>query len=295
MPSVASPKPGRNILLQTEDVIVNTQSNRLTIRSGPSTSYSILEQAPKGTVLVRIEKAQELSSDERYWDRVVYNTGSEIIIGYASREYLADTVTTEKVNEERTISVMCNLRNGPSTTKASVKQILSSGTKITIIDKMDIKVDGHIWYRVKLTDGTQGYVSSAYIQELEQPVEPEVPENPETPEQPEGAKELYKIEGNYFKIAPGTDLNKISGVVLEGTTVGTGASITFNETVYTLVVIGDCDGDGKVNSMDMYKIIQHILGNSILEKSYFIATDTNSDSKIDSMDMYNTIQLILNN
>ena len=29
---------------------------------------------------------------------------------------------------------------------------------------MNYKIDGHIWYRVKLQDGTQGYISEAYIQ-----------------------------------------------------------------------------------------------------------------------------------
>lgn len=56
---------------------------------------------------------------------------------------------------------------------------------------------------------------------------------------------------------------------------------------------GDCNGDGKVDSMDLYKVIQHILGNSILKDKYFEAADTNKDSKIDSMDMYNVIQIIL--
>ena len=57
--------------------------------------------------------------------------------------------------------------------------------------------------------------------------------------------------------------------------------------------IGDCTGDDKVDSMDMYKVIQHILGNITLKDKYFTAADTNSDSKIDSMDMYNIIRIIL--
>ena len=56
---------------------------------------------------------------------------------------------------------------------------------------------------------------------------------------------------------------------------------------------GDCNGDNKVDSMDMYNVIQHILKNSILKDKYFTAADTNKDSKIDSMDMYNIIQIIL--
>ena len=59
--------------------------------------------------------------------------------------------------------------------------------------------------------------------------------------------------------------------------------------------MGDCNGDGRIDSMDMYKVIQHILGNTVLIDNYFLAADTNSDSKIDSMDMYNIIKIILQN
>ena len=273
MPSTASEKPGRKISLQTENVIVQTNLIPLSIRSGPSTDYTIKAQAPKGTTLIRIERAEQISSDGRYWDRVVYNTGNDLIIGYASREYLVDTATTETVNETVTIGTMCNLRNGPTTTNTRVKQILPVGTKVTIIDKINYEVDGHIWYRVKLEDGTQGYISSAYIQK-----------------KPE---DLYEIDGSYMIIEWGTNLDDIPGTVLNSSIAGTGAEIVFNETSYTLILSGDTNGDGKVDSMDMYRIIQHILGNVTLEGTYFKAVDTNLDSKIDSMDMYNEIQRIL--
>ena len=273
MPSTASEKPGRKISLQTENVVVQTNLIPLSIRSGPSTDYTIKAQAPKGTTLIRIERAEQISSDGRYWDRVVYNTGNDLIIGYASREYLVDTATTETVNETVTIGTMCNLRNGPTTTNTRVKQILPVGTKVTIIDKINYEVDGHIWYRVKLEDGTQGYISSAYIQK-----------------KPE---DLYEIDGSYMIIEWGTNLDDIPGTVLNSSIAGTGAEIVFNETSYTLILSGDTNGDGKVDSMDMYRIIQHILGNVTLEGTYFKAVDTNLDSKIDSMDMYNEIQRIL--
>ena len=273
MPSTASEKPGRKISLQTENVVVQTNLIPLSIRSGPSTYYTIKAQAPKGTTLIRIERAEQISSDGRYWDRVVYNTGNQIIIGYASREYLVDIATTETVNETATIGTMCNLRNGPATTNTRVKQILPVGTKVTIIDKINYEVDGHIWYRVKLEDGTQGYISSAYIQK-----------------KPE---DMYKIEGSYMIIELGTNLSDIPGTILNGAIAGTGANVTLNGTPYTLILLGDTNGDGKADSMDMYRIIQHILENLILEGPYFVAVDTNSDSKIDSMDMYNEIQMIL--
>lgn len=58
-------------------------------------------------------------------------------------------------------------------------------------------------------------------------------------------------------------------------------------------VSGDITGDGKVDSMDMYYVIQYILGNTQLNDEQKKAIDINNDGKIDSMDMYLIIQIIL--
>ena len=47
--------------------------------------------------------------------------------------------------------------------------------------------------------------------------------------------------------------------------------------------------------MDMYQIIQHLLGNSILEEYKVTAVDVRKDSNLDSMDMYQIIQYLLCN
>ena len=129
MPSVALERPGRKISLHTENVVVNTQYTPLSIRSGPSINYSEKAKVPKGTTIVRIERAEQIDTDGRYWDRVAYNTGSEVIIGYASREYLQDVDTQEIVNEPQTIGVICNLRNGPGTTSTRVQRVIPVGTR----------------------------------------------------------------------------------------------------------------------------------------------------------------------
>ena len=139
---------------------------------------------------------------------------------------------------------------------------------------MNVSVDGHIWYRVRLENGTEGYISSAFLED--------------------GVVEKYKIDGTYVKIIPGTTIEDIPGAVLNGEIFATGASIMIDGVSYKVALKGDCNGDGKSDSMDMYQIIQHILGNTLLQEEYFMAVDTNSDSKIDSMDMYNVIQIILN-
>lgn len=265
MPSSASVKPGRNLEIITEDVIVNTETTALTIRGGPGTGYYIKAKAPKGTKLVRIEKAGEPLSDEIYWDKVVYCTEGNIVIGYASREYLKETETQEIVNEEKTIQVLCALKNGPaSTVNTRVKQILKPGTKVTVIDKIQYSSFGHTWYRVKLEDGTQGYVSSVYFEK-----EPEV---------------KYKIDGTFVKVNPDTKITEIPEAVLTGEIFGTGAKIKIGETEYTLVMLGDVNGDGLVKSKDYMMIKNYIMGTLELSEAEKKAADVNKDGEIKSKD-----------
>lgn len=272
MPNTASVKPGRKISLHTENVVVNTLYSPLTVRSGPSTNYDIKGKVPKGTTIVRIERAEEISSDGRYWDKIFYNAGSEALIGYASREYLKDVDVVEIVNEPSTIGVMCNLRNGPGTTKTSVKKILPVGTQVTIIDKVTYKIDGHIWYRVKLQDGTQGYISEAYIQKA--PVE------------------KYKIEGTNIRVTPDTKITDIPGAVLQSSVFGTGATVTINNNNYTLVILGDVSGDGVINSADLLKVVKHLNETAILEGESLRASDCNNDGKTNSADLLKIVKYL---
>lgn len=265
MPSSASVKPGRNLEIITEDVIVNTETTALTIRGGPGTGYYIKAKAPKGTKLVRIEKAVEPLSDGIYWDKVVYCTEGNIVIGYASREYLKETETQEIVNEEKTIQVLCALKNGPaSTVNTRVKQILKPGTKVTVIDKIQYSSFGHTWYRVKLEDGTQGYVSSVYFEK-----KPEV---------------KYKIDGTFVKVNPDTKITEIPEAVLTCEIFGTGAKIKIGETEYTLVMLGDVNGDGLVKSKDYMMIKNYIMGTLELSEAEKKAADVNKDGEIKSKD-----------
>ena len=59
--------------------------------------------------------------------------------------------------------------------------------------------------------------------------------------------------------------------------------------------LGDLDGNNKIDAMDMYLIIQYILGKLKLENKQIKAADMNNDNKIDAMDMYLIIQKIKNN
>lgn len=265
MPEMASPRPGRNISLVTENVVIATQSSPLTIRSGPGTSYNQVARASKGSILLRIEKANEAEGGI-YWDKVIYSTENGVKVGYATREYLGDVNSTQTCNEPKITTEICNLRNGPGTTESRVKQILSVGTPLTVIDRINTSIDGHIWCRVRLEDGTEGYVSSEFLQD--------------------GVVEKYKIEGTYVKIIPETTIEDIPGAVLNGDVLGTGAIVTIDGVEYTLVVKGDINGDAEVDVVDLALLKRHLIGTTTLTGNYYSAGILQkSGTEIDVIDL----------
>ena len=304
MPEIISPMPSAiPIDIVTENVKVTTAYSDLKIRQTPLSGGSILGYAPKGTILLRIEKAAAISEDGRYWDKVVYDNGTGIIVGYAARtdtdgaQYLTPVDDVVTINEEMRTNTDVNVRNGPGTTGTAIKITLSSDVKVTVIDKMAYQVNNYHWYRVKLEDGTQGYIASKYLNatvtEPETPPEetgPETtpeenePENPPEENKPDITLKNGKIDGNNLIIAPGTKITDLEGATLEGTVLGTGAKITLKDTTYVLIVLGDVSGDGEVKSKDYMMIKNYIMGTLVLNDAEKKAADVSKDNEIKSKD-----------
>lgn len=304
MPEVISPMPSSvSMDIVTENVKVTTAYSDLKIRQTASSGGSILGYAAKGTVLLRIEKATAMFEDGRYWDKVVYDNGTGLVIGYAARtdtdgsQYLTVVDDVVTVNEEMETSTDVNLRNGPGTTGTTVKITLSSDVKVTVIDKMSYQVNNYYWYRVKLENGTQGYVASQYLKtigtEPEIPPEenePDTPIEPEPPTEPEITIENGKIEGTNLIIAPGISLEDIIGATSGSEKFATGTEITLNESKYSVSILGDTNGDGIINSADLLKVVKHLNETSILGGAYLRAADCNNDGIVNSADLLKVVK-----
>ena len=362
MPDERSPLPGDNKLV-TQNVEI--KENGVNVRSGKGTNYDVVATLDKGDRVLRIEMADKKSSDGRYWDKICLSNGDK---GYISREYLKQLNDITNCNEKYVVSDYTNFRNGPGIYGTVILKLLTPGQELTVIEKgVYNNVNGEDWYRVKLSDGQQGYVGSGYIEKLtdtskyeqvkvvandgvyvrEKPttssdiltalskgtvltrVEKEVstannyiwdkittkdgisgyvarcekgsdelwiePVNGES-EKPSTSDEKFEISGSNLISLPNTTVEDIKkkdskAVVKNGDktissgNVGTGYKVTYNSKSYTIIVLGDLNGDGKVNTGDTLIISQHIgkLKN-ITNSNYLKAADVNRDDKINTGD-----------
>lgn len=76
--------------------------------------------------------------------------------------------------------------------------------------------------------------------------------------------------------------------------IKTGTILTFADGAsYKTVILGDLSGDGQINSADILKIRQHLLGTSPLTDAYQAAADINRDNQINSADLLLIRQYLL--
>jgi len=154
------------------------------------------------------------------------------------------------------------------TTSGKKLASLSKNTIVAMLQRECAEANGYKWDKVKLSNGLTGYVASKYLTLKEASI-----------------KQEYKIEenetNNIIVMTLGVTIEKIEN----GTAIGeikTGAKMTINGKEYTAVVLGDTNGDGKVNSTDALDILKHSAGLSELTDINLKAADINGNGKVNS-------------
>ena len=94
---------------------------------------------------------------------------------------------------------------------------------------------------------------------------------------------------NSIKSKLGNDVEIITSTKI----ISTGTKFKYKDELYTAVMFGDISGDGLINSADLLKIRQHLLGTSVLSDAYFTAADINHDNNINSADLLRVRQHLL--
>ena len=131
----------------------------LNVRSGASTSYSVITKLSKGTVVDVIESASN------GWKKIKTSNGTT---GWVSGQYL----TTGEVQQPSTPSTdngssqsykatvnatSLNVRSGASTSYSVITKL----SKGTVVDVIESASNG--WKKIKTSNGTTGWVSGQYL------------------------------------------------------------------------------------------------------------------------------------
>ena len=148
----------------TETVKINASNVR--VRKSATTSSGIIATLKKNTKVTRLEKKVAYKNGY-YWDKVKLSNGK---IGYVANKYLSDTTSSNTNTSNGTTSTTTaktnqkNVRVRKSaTTSSKILKTLSKGTKVTILKRKATYKNGYYWDKVKLSNGTTGYIASKYL------------------------------------------------------------------------------------------------------------------------------------
>ncbi|MGL5346210.1 MAG: SH3 domain-containing protein [Peptostreptococcaceae bacterium] len=144
-------------------------ASTLNVRSGPSTSNSVITKAYKGDKVEIIESSNG-------WHKIKLSNGKT---GWSSGDYInivsgdsgSSTPSTGKTGTV-TASAL-NIRSGAGTSYSVV-------TKAYKGDKVEILETSGGWNKVKLSNGKVGWASAEYISTSSNPTNPSEPTNPST-------------------------------------------------------------------------------------------------------------------
>ena len=302
MPEEVSPSPD-GISAVTQNVKVT--GSQVSIREGRSTSYGEVAKVDKGLILLRIEVATA-QQNGYYWDKIVLPDGRN---GYIARNFIQQVADVTNASTPAVANTVVNLRNGPGTSGTRVVTTLSSGQVVTIIENGKYNgLDGYNWSRVKLSNGTQGYLVSDYVTNV--------------------ANTNYTIAyincdaGSVVNIRKGvgtgnpvvTSLGKDTQVTVLQKSAGTANGFTWDKIVTSNGLEGyianaylryeekaqtgtsnnsncDVNGDNKVNSADLYNLVQYLKKNP---DKYDAKYDVNKDKKVNSADLYTVVMYLKN-
>ena len=159
MPESNSAMPQEGFSVVTENVELNTDG--IMLRTEDNTWAPAICYVNRGDKLLRIERGGAYK-DGFIWDKVVNSDGQK---GYIETKFLNKIDDIITANDAVYVKENVNLRNGPGLNGTTVITKLYSGTQLTRIEAGKYVLDGYTWDRVRLADGSQGYLARNFLGE----------------------------------------------------------------------------------------------------------------------------------
>lgn len=142
--------------------------------------------------------------------------------------------------------------------------------------------NGELWDRVKLDNGMVGYVFQNYIEIVKPEINININGNIITGIQEKTTVQqiIEKMNTNYIIQIVDRNGKRLTNNNIVGT--GCVVKLLNDQTLvnqYQVILYGDADGDGKINSIDLLVIQRHILGVKSLSSIYKKASNINKTGK----------------
>lgn len=152
---------------------------------------------------------------------------------------------------------------------------------VAVKERKCANANGYDWDKVKTSSGIEGYIASQYLSPCEDSKNAII----ESSNVKAVPNTTVKIMVNELGIAS-YEVTKDGVKKADTDKIGTGYKLkdkTSNKE-YTIVVLGDTNGDGEINSLDALEILKQSV--DIINKTgaYYNAMDTNKDGTINSAD-----------
>lgn len=305
MPDIQKESPNINSNNYLEDnTKVYCNATNVNLRTGPSTSYEVITMLSKDTQMTRI--ARSISNGER-WDRVQLENG---MVGYIFQTYVTELPTYNKVTginidkKELYIpigeSFKINAYVEPENADNPKIIFKSNNTEIATINENGVittQQEGEtIIYAI--SEENENIKAECKITVVRKMEESEVQFN-----SPLKLNNLDVSGIDYTQNTVGDIKQKISSnleikivnsndeVLANDTIIGTGSKIHVKQDgkilkEYQIILYGDVNGDGKINSVDLLVLQRHILEIETLDEVYQKAANIRKNaSKPSSVDL----------
>ena len=144
-------------------------------RSGPGTNYSSKGVIASGTTVTVTDR----SNSEWYAVRLANGSTGYIFAQYLKVTGTSSATPTQAPSNDGTVQAKLtadvNLRRGAGTNYGVIK-VIGTGTTVTVTDASNSQ-----WYKVKLSDGTEGYLFSEYLKVISGNIDSAKPSATPTP------------------------------------------------------------------------------------------------------------------
>ena len=273
-------KPSTLLSSDNQDLYYADITSTLSTRTGPGLNYSYGNVTLYKDDLVIMLDRKCKTSGGYDWDKVQFWNGTT---GYVASEYLEKYTNSqgeepnEPVSDEKIVGIgyadvssSLNIRKGAGTTYAIVGSLKPK-------EEFEIIGETSGWYKIRTYTNISGYVSKEYVKQIE----------------------YAEIEDNNIRIIPYVTADMLAEyldvddytIKKDKTTItnnllGTNYKFVSGDKEYTIIKMGDVNGDGQVNTGDAFLIQRHAMKLKSLTDNFLAAANVNYDKNTNTGDAF---------